>query len=279
MSASLHQLSPIVAGKRKCSPEPDSGSPRGSAQIASEELESVSKRARVKGPALRPPQLDYGSSLSSKSIVSVLSGEGQNHMNGDRKQDDSRSSDSNSDSSSDSDIGPAPPSKATASSNADQAQDVDFSEATLEEAQQATEPQRAERDAWMTMPPTQDDLSARFDPTKLRARKFNTGRGITTTGAGSDMGASSLWTETPEQKRKRLADEVMGVQSKDEMKRKATKSTSGNKSVPEGGGERNNAQRREIAEKIKDHAVLLMRSNLYNEAFLCPICSTTCVHV
>lgn len=125
---------------------------------------------------------------------------------------------------------------------------------TLEETQ-AAEPQKAERDAWMTMPPRQDDLSARFDPTKLRARKFNTGRGLTASGASSDMGASSLWTETPEQKRKRLTDEVMGVQSKDEMNRKRTESGVGENNVAGQGGEKDNAQRRLIAEKINDHAV------------------------
>lgn len=58
----------------------------------------------------------------------------------------------------------------------------------------------------MTMPPTQDDLAARMDPTKMRARKFNSGKG-----AGSTGGMSSAWTETPEQKLKRLQDEALGI--------------------------------------------------------------------
>jgi hypothetical protein len=58
----------------------------------------------------------------------------------------------------------------------------------------------------MTMPPTQDDLAARLDPTKQRARKFNTGKS-----AGGGGGMSSAWTETPEQKLKRLQDEAMGI--------------------------------------------------------------------
>jgi hypothetical protein len=60
----------------------------------------------------------------------------------------------------------------------------------------------------MTMPPTQDDLAARMDPTKTRARKFNSGKSAGTTG-----GMSSAWTETPEQKLKRLQDEAMGITS------------------------------------------------------------------
>lgn len=58
----------------------------------------------------------------------------------------------------------------------------------------------------MTLPPTQDDLAARMDPTKMRARKFNSGKG-----AGASSGMSSAWTETPEQKLKRLQDEAMGI--------------------------------------------------------------------
>jgi hypothetical protein len=67
-------------------------------------------------------------------------------------------------------------------------------------------PKKAQRDEWMTLPPTQDDLAARMDPTKMRARKFNSGKG-----AGNTGGMSSAWTETPEQKLKRLQDEALGI--------------------------------------------------------------------
>ncbi|THW17437.1 hypothetical protein D6D18_04037 [Aureobasidium pullulans] len=73
-------------------------------------------------------------------------------------------------------------------------------------------PARAQRDEWMTLPPQQDDLAARMDPSKIRARGFNTGknaRGGNTTPAGGNIAAA--WTETPEQKLKRLQDEAMGV--------------------------------------------------------------------
>lgn len=65
---------------------------------------------------------------------------------------------------------------------------------------------KVQRDEWMTLPPTQDDLAARMDPSKMRARKFNSGKG-----AGGPSGMSSAWTETPEQKLKRLQDEAMGI--------------------------------------------------------------------
>ena len=47
------------------------------------------------------------------------------------------------------------------------------------------------------------------DPTKLRARKFASGRAAAASEAHAG-GVSSIWTETPEEKRKRLADAVLG---------------------------------------------------------------------
>ena len=62
----------------------------------------------------------------------------------------------------------------------------------------------------MLVPPKQDDWSSRVDPTKLRNRKFNTGKGAKAPAPKGD-GENSVWTETPEQKRQRLEEEVMGV--------------------------------------------------------------------
>ncbi|EFX06085.1 hypothetical protein CMQ_4154 [Grosmannia clavigera kw1407] len=74
----------------------------------------------------------------------------------------------------------------------------------------------AQRDDWMLAPPT-DDVGARAaDPTKIRARKFATGRAANAVEAravGGGAAASaigSLWTETIEQKSRRLADTVLG---------------------------------------------------------------------
>lgn len=63
----------------------------------------------------------------------------------------------------------------------------------------------------MLVPPKQDDWSARVDPTKLRNRKFNTGKGAKAPSGRGGGDISALWTETPEQKRQRLEDEMMGV--------------------------------------------------------------------
>lgn len=63
----------------------------------------------------------------------------------------------------------------------------------------------------MLLPPKQDDWSARMDPTKIKNRKFNTGKGSKAPAAGGAGADNTLWTETPEEKRQRLADEVLGV--------------------------------------------------------------------
>lgn len=80
----------------------------------------------------------------------------------------------------------------------------------LAEEESTTVDKRARRDDWMTMPPKQDDLAARLDPTKLRAKGFNTGKGAKGSSQGSGQD-NAIWTETPEQKRKRLEDEILGV--------------------------------------------------------------------
>lgn len=106
--------------------------------------------------------------------------------------------------SSDDDFGPAPPPAGASTSYEDK--DTPAKSAFDTDPQFEEDPKAPKRDDWMTMPPTQDDLSARMDPTKLRARKFNTGKS-----AGASTGMSSAWTETPEQKLKRLQDEAMGI--------------------------------------------------------------------
>ncbi|PWY79245.1 hypothetical protein BO70DRAFT_371889 [Aspergillus heteromorphus CBS 117.55] len=73
-------------------------------------------------------------------------------------------------------------------------------------------PKAPQRDAWMLEPIDGSNRSSRVDPTKLRNRKFQTGRAANATPGGGGVDVS--WTETPEQKMKRLQDEVLGVQTR-----------------------------------------------------------------
>lgn len=62
----------------------------------------------------------------------------------------------------------------------------------------------------MLAPPSGLDLSARMDPTHLKNRKFQSGKGARAP-VHNTGGIGSTWTETPEQKRKRLENELLGV--------------------------------------------------------------------
>jgi hypothetical protein len=110
-----------------------------------------------------------------------------------------------SDSDSEDDFGPSlPPARGSAAEAilfAAQEQEREEAAATTASAK----PQRAE---WMLVPPTDSDWTSRVDPTKLKNRKFQSGKGAKAPTEKS--GISAIWTETPEEKRKRLADEVLG---------------------------------------------------------------------
>ncbi|GIK06802.1 hypothetical protein Aspvir_002454 [Aspergillus viridinutans] len=68
----------------------------------------------------------------------------------------------------------------------------------------------SQRDVWMLRPPRPSDLSSRLDPTRLKNRKFQGGQSFSSSGEEVDI----TWTETPQQKLKRLQDEAMGVSSR-----------------------------------------------------------------
>jgi hypothetical protein len=64
----------------------------------------------------------------------------------------------------------------------------------------------------MLVPPSDSDWGSRVDPTKLKNRKFASSKGAKA--PAGPAGISTIWTETPEQKRQRLEDEVMGRKEK-----------------------------------------------------------------
>ncbi|KAI8965391.1 hypothetical protein F5Y11DRAFT_9049 [Daldinia sp. FL1419] len=108
----------------------------------------------------------------------------------------------NSDSDSDSDYGPALP---TSTSHIQRQTAAAAARSAALEAAASAAPQR---DDWMLAPPTASGYRAP-DPTKLKNRRFASGpRSASSAAPGNEI--SSIWTETPEQKRKRLENAVLG---------------------------------------------------------------------
>ena len=184
MSAIGPTLPPHLLAKRKRQQEEQTGDETVTASGANRSPSpgDGEKRRRVVGPAMPPAP------ISERPDVPTQSAE-------------------DSDSDDDDGFGPSLPPNGSLHG-------VDGNETALNEpATTVVEPAEAEeklqRDEWMTMPPKQDDLAARMDPSKQRARGFNTGKGAK--GASLAADDSSTWHETPEQKQKRLADEMMGV--------------------------------------------------------------------
>ena len=70
------------------------------------------------------------------------------------------------------------------------------------------------RDAWMLLPPAGTDWStsaSAMDPTMLKSRKFNTSKPGKAPPSKTDLGAASIWNETPAEKIARLQREVLGI--------------------------------------------------------------------
>jgi Protein of unknown function (DUF3752) len=113
----------------------------------------------------------------------------------------------NDDDSSDDDYGPSLPPAPGSAAEAQHLHTLAIERESQEAADNA--PKKPQRDEWMLLPPDGSDWGSRVDPTKLKARKFASGKGSKAP-AEKSGGISALWTETPEEKRKRLADEVLG---------------------------------------------------------------------
>lgn len=138
-------------------------------------------RPRVIGPSMPPPEFSPES-------------DGEAHGKIDQEESDSED-----------DIGPALPSAALAPIDGTEASDMSAS-ADLEARTDST---KLQRDDWMLAAPSGGDWTSRVDPTKLRNRKFNTSSKAGATSAGA--GGKDMWSETPEQKRQRLQNQVLGI--------------------------------------------------------------------
>lgn len=219
-------LPPHLLAKRKRKQEDDGESAPAMASGAkkSPSPDTAEKKRRIAGPAPPPAPLDERPSRPAKA------------------EDDSSSDD-------DDGFGPALPSAAAATD-----EDSDAGPSLPSGPEPPPPAEKQKRDDWMMMPPEQDDLAARMDPTKIRARGFNTGKGAK--GPHDRGGDSSAWHETPEQKRKRLQDEMMGIARPEVGPAKPVKPA-------------RSAKDEEAARRVKEHGVgpnaATSRHGLYTE--------------
>lgn len=179
MSGIGAELPPHLLAKRKRQQEEAAQGAPASASGAkrSPSPEGAEKRRKVAGPAMPPAPLDERPTEPPNA------------------QED--------ESSDDDDFGPSLP-PTGAKSN-----DAPANEPQRPDTDTPTVQSKPKRDDWMTMPPEQDGLASRMDPSKIRARGFNTGKGAK--GPAEKGGDNSAWHETPDQKRKRLEEEMMGI--------------------------------------------------------------------
>lgn len=184
MSGIGPELPPHLLAKRKRQQDEDAedASSKAAGAKRSRSREEPEKRRKVMGPAMPPAPLDERPNEPPDAV-------------------ESSSSDDDDD-----DFGPALP---TAGAITRTLNEEEEDQSTANSEATAREKEKPKRDDWMMMPPQQDDLAARLDPSKPRAKGFNTGKGAK--GPSAKAGDSSAWHETPEQKQKRLQDEMMGI--------------------------------------------------------------------
>ncbi|KAK6005685.1 hypothetical protein QM012_007327 [Aureobasidium pullulans] len=218
MSAAGPELPPHLLAKRKRQQDEEEKNQPATSSGANQESPK-DKRQKVTGPELPPPpsptqagpslppsasSTAVGPTLPPSDSQSTRPVAGPAPPPAPLDERPTAPPDSDNESSDDDDFGPALPTAADLN--------PDTNSIGPSISQPTAAPVRAQRDEWMTLPPQQDDLAARMDPSKMRARGFNTGknaRGGNTTPAGGNIAAA--WTETPEEKLKRLQNEAMGV--------------------------------------------------------------------
>ena len=181
--------SPSNGGKRKSRAEDEQGvadsrSLVGCKSTSSSPLSSA-KRVRTIGPTLPPP---------NKPTADDVNEDASSHS---------------SSSSDDDDFGPSLP---TATSQKGTTTSTSENEISGSEGKSLKPvPTKTQRDEWMVVPPSSGDWTSRVDPTQLKNRKFNTGKGSRGQGPNSGNGANPGWTETSDEKVARLQREVLGV--------------------------------------------------------------------
>lgn len=224
MSTAGPELPPHLLAKRKRQEENQAVIPTSqrsrSSSISS--TESSKKRRRILGPSLPPASLSERPSSNPES---------------ENSEDDD-------------DFGPSLP---PLLNHHDPSIEAQRQQAIIDEANVLEAAKKPQREEWMLVPPKQDDWSARADPTKLRNRKFNSGKGSKAPpqkGSGVD---NALWTETPEQKRQRLEDEVMGVKKPAQLGPEEKKN------------KQDEDEARETARRIKEYNEKNRNTSLYSE--------------
>lgn len=111
----------------------------------------------------------------------------------------------------------------------------------------------------MLLPPTASAGYQERDPTKIKSRKFASGM-TATTRPKDGGGIASIWTETPQEKAKRLADAVLGRAPADGdragMTTTATTTASGGKSGVSGIGSGRDDRIRAFTEQSRGRSLV-----------------------
>jgi hypothetical protein len=181
------------------------------------EHEPVLKRRKVFGPVL--PSSYFPHDPENEQGVDNSGTEGPSREDKGEYED----GDEASDDADDDDYGPClPPLGGEAIANPNEVK-ID-NEPRIQSGKPDAQSNKTQRDTWMLRPPKPSDLSSRLDPTRLKNRKFQGGQSLSHSGEEVDI----TWTETPQQKLKRLQDEAMGVspQSVHDHDRSSTSRTS-----------------------------------------------------
>lgn len=176
-----------LSDKRKREPDEDEADVSSRGQVKdrsrsrSNSPNSSVKKARIVGPTL-PPSLQAGNASPDNE-----------------KEDDSDSSDD--------DFGPSLPKTNQDSTTSEKHESIPDTLA------QKSAPAKVQRDEWMLLPPSSGDWTSRVDPTKLKNRKFNSGKGAKGPSQKSGNAGNPEWTETTEEKLARLQKEMLGIKS------------------------------------------------------------------